>query len=182
LLISRRYQRLLFTLVLVLIAGVLISRALDKVMGRMGNKAGALALRDELMRVKSRDEYLRLLERALPPDSPAWNTPALAESAQPATAPTSVEMRRDGRLHVLTLVLEGRDLLAFREIQYLPAALIDDRGQAYRLEDVRLNARKTDIVLEYIFASPDRRPVDRSRRFQFLYGRRRWDHLEIKQR
>jgi hypothetical protein len=173
--ISRQNQRLLFTLMLVLIIGLLTARLLEKGVSVAGDKERALALSESLAKCTTRDQYLALLKSHYPPASRLWQAPALTAAEGGTTAPASLEQLPDGRLKVAVFAMKPAQLLERGAYVYVPAALADDRGHGYRLEDIRLNSRKADLVFEYYFRHTADGARGQPRLFHFFMGNRQWE-------
>lgn len=173
--ISRQNQRLFFTLMLVLIIGLLTARMLEKGVNVAGDKERALALSESLAKCATQDQYLALLTSHYPPSSVLWQAPALSAAEGETTAPASLERLPDGRLKVTVLAMKPGQLLERSAYAYVPAALADDRGRGYRLDDIRLNSRKADLVFEYYFRAAAEGTGDQPRLFHLFMGRRQWE-------
>jgi hypothetical protein len=173
--ISRQNQRLLFGLMWVVLFGLIIGRALEKSMDALGEKRRVLALAEPLAQCATREQYLAFLDQ----HCPSWA--ALERSSSPSapgettTSPARLEQLRDGRLKVtVPIAISTRGWRSLGHV-YLPAALVDEGGCGRRLVDVRLNSRKSDMVLEYYFAGPSEARGAPARRFYFFMGRRQWE-------
>jgi hypothetical protein len=172
--IPRRNLQLLFTVALAAVIAVVVGQLLTKGMSVVGEKERALKLADELMEAKTEPEYLAILTREFPPDSRLWRSPAMRAIEEPTTVPAVLEILPDGRLRVVVQALQTEQLLETRGFVYIPAALVDNRGHSYRLEDIRLNSRGTDLVFEYYFRPTPEAEAVPGRTFDFFLGRRRW--------
>ena len=98
------------------------------------------------------------------------------------TAPASLEQLPDGRLKVAVFAMKPSQLLERSAYVYVPAALADDRGHSYRLEDIRLNSRKADLVFEYYFRDTADGGRGQPRLFHFFMGSCQWEVQPAKQR
>lgn len=170
--ISRQNQQLFFTVVLCLVLGVIISHLIQQGAEALGEKNHVLLLSERLAQCRTREQYLALLEKEYPPHSRLWQSPALKATDTGAAVLATLERARGGHLRVVVALAEPQQMLERNACVCVPAALVDEHGRSYRLEDIRLNARQDDIVFEYYYRDEPAGGGKRTGRFHFFIGRR----------
>ena len=173
--ISRQNQQLIFSVALIIVLGLVITHLVEKGMGRMGEKERVLALGGALAQCAGREDYLALLEKNYPPRSAVWQSPAMSALDDSTTLPAQLDRLPDGRLKVTVFAMSPARLLDPRNYVYLPAALVDENTHGYRLLDLRLNSRRTDLVFEYYYAGETEKGGAKVKSFRFYLGRHQWE-------
>jgi hypothetical protein len=156
------------------VVALVLGHVLTKGIGTFGEKEKALELAFALAQCKTHEQYLALLSTHYPGESRIWKSPALTASEQATSPSAELRITRTGQLKVVVHSIGPAQMLDTGSYVYLPAALVDDRGHGYRLEDIRLNSRQTDLVFEYYYAGVPELASDPARRFQFFLGRWTW--------
>lgn len=176
---SRQNRQLLFTLLLAAVLAMAIGYLAEEGVGVVSERTRVMELAGELAKCTNREEYLELINRSFPGNSPIWQSPAMNDSTSTLTTPAVLEQLPDGRFRVAAVAMTEDELLEglikSNSYVYLPAALVDDAGRGHLLEDVRLNSRGTDLVFEYYYGLPKHAAGRPARRYFFFLGQRQWE-------
>ncbi len=172
--ISRQNQQMLFAVLLCAAIGLATAHLLEKGIGAAGEKDRVLKLADTLSRCATVEQYLSVLEKEYPPESPLWQSPALHMAADSEPSSPVIERLGRRRLRAAVAVMRPEQLAERNAYRYVPAALLAEDGRRFHLEDIRLNARGNQIVFEYYYREEETKSGSGGRAVRFCLGRRQW--------
>lgn len=171
---SPQNKRLLFTVIVAAVLALLVARMLERGLGDLGGRRQALALSDELARCTDRGQYLALLKKNYPERPDLWREVA-PPARQTETTPI-LQVERNGTMKVIVFAITEENMLDPSAYTYVPAALVDESGRGWHLENVRVNSYKTRLVFEYLYKPPVQKRSGRSgRHFRFFRATGQWE-------